>query len=146
MADIWLKKKCSNCTGTVPYLASWAKPPSLCKRCILLDYIYLRDMLFQYEQKHKKRKQRFLSEIDKELLEENNELLSKIKSVLDKVKQTHSQLCDEVLRDKALLKLAMMFVREKKWSMNSKKRSKGTTLPKSVCKFLQGGSPGLGRR
>jgi ElaB/YqjD/DUF883 family membrane-anchored ribosome-binding protein len=112
----------------------------------LLDYRYLRDKLSQYEQQHKKRKKYFLSQTDKEILEENKELLSKIQSVLEKVKLTHSQLCDEVLSDKALLKLAMMFVREKKWSMNSKKRSKGTTLPKSVGKFLQGGSPGLGRR
>ena len=152
MVDVWLKRRCLNsgCTRHVFYLTQWRTPPIYCNHCRLSEIDDLRSLLVNYldiEPKIRSLRKECGRLEDEQLSILRDRLLIKVRDLLKKCGYNFGYLVELCEQDKEITRLAFRLAKDKQF-MNRpiRRRSNVKNISKNISQFLQGGSPGLGKR
>lgn len=150
-ANTRIKKQCLNCNKSFFVGSDWNNPPSICEFCRAKKVKNIIGKLNNYLQKREKIKhQAGLTSSDKKKMIDDNNLRAQIKYILFESHDDENYLINKLISDKQIRKLILRLDKESRINERSRKRhvqqSTGTTAITGKLHFVQGGSPGQGKK
>lgn len=140
----WLQKNCTKCGGAVMYLEHWTIQPNHCNACKLRLITDIPQCLEQFLGHEDYIAKRIHSMQERAAFADRQRLRTKVSKLLADNQTTLEALQHACEHDKEVLRLIFRVAKERK--IPDKSASRTRIIPKHIAPFLQGGSPGLGKR